>query len=93
MATLRPPNEATDESVPDVRRRGRVYRYIPKGRPLPEVDRRFVYELTLRGGPKYAAETIGVSRNTISSVIAGLPCYPATQALIRQARLRTVAAA
>ncbi len=61
---------------------------IPKGRPLPSIDRFWIHQLAHTVGVAEAARVVGVGRHTIASAIAGFGVYPATALAVREARLR-----
>lgn len=64
--------------------------YIPKGRPVAEIERWFARQVTDRLGPAGAARALGVSRPALAAVLADLPVYPQTEGAIRRARVEGI---
>jgi hypothetical protein len=62
--------------------RVRVYR--ARGEPLSEPQRVRVLGLVERFGESVAAQKLGIERRTLARVLAGLPLYPGTRALVGQ---------
>jgi len=56
---------------------------VPPPLPLPLRDR--LRALVAREGKRLTLARLGVSRQSLARALAGLPLYPGTRALIRQA--------
>jgi hypothetical protein len=62
--------------------------FIPRGRPADLVDQEWARALAARIGIGRAAKLVGCNRSSLANLAAGLPVYPGTCALVREARVR-----
>lgn len=63
-------------------------RYLPIGRPVEQQVRWWAISLAQQLGPVAAAKTVGVTRGTYASVMAGLAVAATTEARFVRARER-----
>ena len=65
-------------------------RYIPRGRPLQEPERRWLACHVRTDGEAAVAARLGLSRHALARALGALPVYASTAATIEAARAQEV---